>query len=294
MSDLHKSCVQTIPINNINILNPRTRNKKKFEQIVSNISSLGLKKPITVCYRKKNNGNKKYDLVCGQGRLEAYKTLGQIEIPAIIISATPEECLLMSLVENLARRQYRTIELLHEVSSLKERGYNFSQIAHKTDLTSEYVRGVVRLLKKGEDRLLVAVEKGQIPISIAVDIAVSEDHEIQKSLHEAYETKKLRGHALIKVRRIIEQRRNKGKSCGNNNGRKNKKSLSSASLVRIYQQESARQKRMVQKAKLCEARLTFILSALKELYSDENFTTLLRAESINALPRYLANELKLE
>src|SRR5690242_3397150 len=93
--------VQMIPIDQINILNPRSRNKVVFQSIVLNISNLGLKKPITVARRQQPDG-KLYDLVCGQGRLEAYAALGQAEIPAIIITeATREDCFLMSLVENV-------------------------------------------------------------------------------------------------------------------------------------------------------------------------------------------------
>ena len=43
--------VQMIPINQINVLNPRSRNKIVFQSIVSNISNLGLKRPITVARR---------------------------------------------------------------------------------------------------------------------------------------------------------------------------------------------------------------------------------------------------
>src|SRR6267154_6070883 len=94
--------VQMIPIEQINVLNPRSRNKIVFQGIVSNISNLGLKKPITVARRAEPGEGKLYDLVCGQGRLEAFVALGQSEIPAILIDAPREECFLMSLVENIA------------------------------------------------------------------------------------------------------------------------------------------------------------------------------------------------
>src|SRR2546425_554248 len=96
--------VQMIPVNQINVLNPRSRNKIVFQSIVSNISNLGLKRPITVARRDEMAEGKLYDLVCGQGRLEAFMALGQTVIPAIVIEATKEECFLMSLVENVARR----------------------------------------------------------------------------------------------------------------------------------------------------------------------------------------------
>ena len=80
--------VQMIPVNDIHILNPRSRNKTVFQSIVSNINSLGLKKPITVARRPEAGDGKPYDLVCGQGRLEAFIALGQVEIPAIVKEAS--------------------------------------------------------------------------------------------------------------------------------------------------------------------------------------------------------------
>ena len=47
-----------------------------------------------------------------KNRLEAYRALGQVEIPALVIDANEEDCLVMSLVENIARRQHRQIELV--------------------------------------------------------------------------------------------------------------------------------------------------------------------------------------
>src|ERR1700694_2681855 len=93
--------VKVIPISTITVLNPRSRNKRIFQELVTSIAHLGLKKPITVAARPDGSG---YDLVCGQGRLEALMALGQTEIPAIVIEASREDCFVMSLVENLAWR----------------------------------------------------------------------------------------------------------------------------------------------------------------------------------------------
>src|SRR5882762_6247847 len=123
-----------LAIDQINVLNPRSRNKTVFQSIVSNISNIGLKKPITVAYRAESADGKPYDLVCGQGRLEAYIALGQTEIPAIVKEASKEECFLMSLVENVARRQQRPLEVLREITTLKARGYSTTEIAQKIDV----------------------------------------------------------------------------------------------------------------------------------------------------------------
>src|SRR5690242_10386679 len=102
MNSQDPHAVQMIPVQRITVINPRVRNKKIFKEIVSNIAELGLKKPITVTRREDEDGPR-YALVCGQGRLEAYQALGQDEIPAIVVDADTEDCMVMSLVENLAR-----------------------------------------------------------------------------------------------------------------------------------------------------------------------------------------------
>jgi ParB family transcriptional regulator, chromosome partitioning protein len=283
--------VEMISIEEIRVLNPRFRNKKKFQQIVTNISNLGLKRPITVSPSKGENGGKRYDLVCGQGRLEAFVALGQEKIPAIIIDVSREDCYLMSLVENLARRQQLSIELVRQIGLLKERGYTSSQIAAKIDMTAEYVRGIIRLLESGEERLICAVEKGHVPISTAVEISAANDEEAQRALLEAYEKNKLRGNALTRVRRLIEQRR-LGKSLHLGISLRKGKTLTADMLVKTYRKEVERQKMLIKKAKLCESRLLFIVSALGEIFMDENFMNLLRAEAVDSMPMYLAEQIK--
>ena len=284
--------IHLIPIEQIRVLNPRFRDKKKFQAIVTNISHLGLKRPITVSVSKDRGSKKKYDLVCGQGRLEAYIALGQEQIPAVVVDVSREDCFLMSLVENLARRQQLSMELVHQIGILKERGYTSAQIAAKIDMTPEYARGIIRLLECGEERLICAVEKGHIPISTAVEISTASDEEAQMALLEAYEKKKLRGSALTWARRLIEQRRTIGKNLHLGIAARKKNTLTADKLVKTYRQEAERQKMLIKKAKLCEHRLLFIVMALGELFEDENFDNLLKAESIDSMPLYLAEQIK--
>jgi ParB family transcriptional regulator, chromosome partitioning protein len=285
--------VQMIPVEQINVLNPRSRNRVIFQGMVSNISNIGLKRPITVARRTEPSDGKVYDLVCGQGRLEAFVALGQAEIPAIIRDASREECFLMSLVENFARRQLRPLELLREINSLKSRGYSTAEIANKIDIHKTYVTGIVHLLKNGEERLLTAVDKGKIPLSVAMQIASADEEGVQKALHQAYEDKTLRGRKLITVRRILEMRKTNGKRFTFGPRRRNAVPQTADSLVRVYRQEADRQKLLVKKCRITENRLLFIVSALKDLFRDEHFVTLLRAEELGPLPAYLAERMQL-
>ena len=280
--------IRMIPVKQINVLNPRERSQKKFVQIVNSIAKLGLKKPITVAYVEGKNGNTIYYLACGQGRLEAYIALGEVEIPCQLIQGTKEDLLLMSLAENIARRQHSTIELVREIRKLKDRGYSHNEIAKKTNLVVNYIRGILQLLAKGEDKLLQAVEKEQIPVNIAITIATSDDKGIQRALTEAYERNDLRGKALLTARRLIEKRRSHGKGIRDKRQKSDAVPVSTEDLLKTYQEETLRQKMIVQKSKVCETRLLFATSALGQLFQDDNFLTLLRAKGLDSLPQYLA------
>lgn len=278
-----------IPIDKIDVLNPRERNKIAFEEIVGNIKSIGLKKPITVARRTAPNGSERYLLICGEGRMKAFRSLGETTIPALVVKVSDEDALIMSLAENIARRKYRSLELLAGIEQLREKGYDKKVIAEKIGLTAEYVQGILVLLKSGEERLLVAVEKGSIPLNAALTIvgAGDDDKAVQAALQDAYESGKLRGKQLIHARRVIERRLTLGRSVARGTSRKIQ-DVTSSSLVRTYQKEVDRQRLMIRKAEFAQQRLLIVVGALRQLLADEHFTTLLRAEGLESLPKYLA------
>lgn len=284
------SDVQMIPVGDITVLNPRARNRKVFNELVASIAQLGLKKPITVARQSEGGG---FDLVCGQGRLEAYVALGQGEIPALVIAATPEDCFVMSLVENLARRHHSPMELMRSIDALRGRGYSTAEIATKTGFSDEYVATICYLLDHGEERLLTGVDRGVIPPSIAMEIAKAKDVDVQRALADAYERRTLPGKQVIAIRRIIEQRNLVGKTTTRAGfASRGKKRVTAEVLVRAYRRETDRQKLLVKKAAVSQHRLIFVVNGLRQLMADEHFTTLLRAEEMATLPRSLADRIK--
>jgi ParB family transcriptional regulator, chromosome partitioning protein len=284
--------VQLVPIDQIRILNPRHRDPKKFAQIVESIRNLGLKKPIQVSLRAKEEGDQPgYDLVCGQGRIEAFQTLGFTEIPAIVVAVSKEDRLLRSLVENIARKMLQPLDLILEIVRLKANGDNNAQIARKLDISDPVVGGLLALHKAGEERLLEATISGRIPLSIAMDIAKTDSVETQRALLKAYETKQLRGVKIRIVKRLIEQRRFFGKDYRRVGPRPGKGNTSAEGLVSTFRREQQRQRAFVRKAKVCEERLTFLVTAFRKLCTDENFVNLLRAEGLPTMPAPLAGKL---
>jgi ParB family chromosome partitioning protein len=63
------------------------------------------------------------------------------------------------------------------------------------------------------------------------------------------------------------------------------------SLVNTYKRESQRQKLLVKKARVCEAKLLFVVTAFGKLLGDEHFVTLLRAEALADMPKYMHDRL---
>ena len=280
-----------IPIERIRVLNPRPRDKKKFEQIIQSIKNLGLKKPIQVSLRSAEEGTEPgYDLVCGQGRMEAFLALGHKEIPAIVVEVSREERLLRSLVENMARRLPSRLALMNEIERLKADGYSNVEIGKKLDVADGTVGGCLALKKAGEERLLDAAINGKIPLGVAMDIAKANSPELQRELLKGFESKELNQFAIRTVKRLIDQRRFVGK--GRDTDADKKKSRTNAdSLINAFKRESQKQRLMVKKARLCDAKLVITVTALGKLLGDENFFNLLRAESLADIPQYLQDKL---
>jgi ParB family chromosome partitioning protein len=275
--------IELIPISEIRVVNPRERNMITFSNIVSNIDKVGLKKPITVARRDLETDGTRYDLVYGQGRLQAVDRLGDSRVPAIVIDASPEERYLMSLVENIARRRPSNSDLVREVRSLMERGHKNAAMADKLGLDVTYISNVVRLLRKGEDRLIAQVEAGTVPLSIAVQIACASTADAQKALSEAYDKGDLRGSKFRTVQALIARR------FGKKHGIEGKpRPVSSRDLVREYEEHTRRQRSLLRRANIVSGRLAMLKSAMSRLIEDEHFVTLLRAESLDKMPESLS------
>ncbi|KJJ98630.1 plasmid stablization protein ParB [Pseudomonas sp. 21] len=280
--------IRLLPLERIRILNPRVRNRQVFAKLVENIAALGLKRPITVT-RVAGQAEESYEIVCGQGRFEAFQALGETLIPCLVVSAREADRFLISLVENLARRKHSNRDLLNSIQVLSDRGYSAQAIAEKTCLDSGYIGGILMLLREGEERLIAAVEKGWLPIKFAMEIARTDDSEIQLAMMEAYETGVLRGEQLMRVRRLIDRRKALGKRYGQTSG--SDRLNTPQKLLNAYQAEVRRQKVMIKKADINEQRLLIIVTTLRRLLTDDYFCTLLRTEEIQDMPKALADRI---
>jgi ParB family chromosome partitioning protein len=288
--------VVLIPLDHIRIINPRFRDRKKFEKIINSIRNLGIKKPILVCPRPDTriDGQPCYDLVCGQGRIEAFRALGYQEIPALVVEASKEDLLIMSLVENMARRFPSPGDLIVEIDRLKQAGYSNVAIGKKLDMNDTQVGGLLALRNAGEERLLSAAINEKIPLATAIEIARATSAEAQRELLAAYEDGRLSSAAIKCVRRLMMQRKTIGKGMHSQIPGPKQPCPTADGMVTAFKKESQRQRSLVRKAKVCESQLMFITTAFRHLANDENFTNLLRAERLDTMPAFLAKKIGAE
>jgi len=277
--------IEKIPISQIRILNPRTRNAVTFRGIIHNISAVGLKRPVTVFRRKISSDGTQYDLVYGQGRMEAIAALGGKVVPAITTDAPLKDRYLMSLVENIARKRPPLSDLVKEVRSLM-RGYKNSVIAQKLGMGHTYVDGIVNLLRRGEDRLVEQVEAGTVPLSIAIEVATAGSQEVQRAMSEAYEKGELRGAKLVTVQRLIARRSIRHRQSGP------AERTSTKDLAREYEQHTLKQRAMVHRAAIVRERLALLRAVLKRLLADQEFVRLLRSEGLDTIPEQVTSHIQ--
>lgn len=287
---MEQGTIAIIPIEEINILNPRVRNQIIAEEIRQNIRTVGLKRPITVTPRKDDKNGKKYDLVCGQGRLEAFVAAGEREIPAIVRDVSAEDAHIMSLVENIARRNSNALELLQSIKYLKSQGYEDDAIAAKTNLGKDYIRGIIRLLEQGEEYLVNAVEKGRIPLYQALIIVTEDDAAVQRALAEAYESGALSGKKLVVMQKIISRRKHYGK--GLSAPQRDNAKISAEDLIAAYEKGAQEKKQILAQSNYIKHVLAYTSTALRQLLNDVHFTNQLKAVGMNEIPLHVTDILK--
>lgn len=279
-----------VPITEIFIASPRVRNRKKWIEIVGSISAVGLKRPITVSRRREPTGDgKHFDLICGQGRIEAFVELGETAIPAIVTEQSREDQFLMSLVENLARPQPSNRGIFREVKVLRARGYSAEVIADKLGTDRTFTYGLVNLIERGEESLVEHVEAGRLPISVAIEIARGNDDAVSVALSEAYQSGQLRGAKLRAVRTLVAGRASQRKPKGKVTNIGNK--VTADALVKVYEQTVQQQRALVSRAEKTNSRLLLLCSVFRHLSADPGFVAILRAENLSDMPAKLVERL---
>ena len=272
-----------IPVDKIVVLNPRNRDKQQFAMNVRSIAELGQLKPIVVSARNLNKTGL-YELVCGQGRLQAHQQLKRTEIAAEIIDCDKKTALITSLVENIARVPRTTMWFARELKRMYDEGMPFVKIAAIVGKDPAYVSDYIHLVERGEARLIQGVEHGLFSMSFAVRVAQSDDATIQNVLMDAFDDGMVDCKSVPRVRRLLEQRMNRGK-CPPRYPRSEQPPCTVKDLARAIATTTKDKEDFVRETSRKENRLLALLMGTAALLSDDALLALLAAHNLDTPPK---------
>ncbi|MCX6996615.1 MAG: ParB/RepB/Spo0J family partition protein [Kiritimatiellaeota bacterium] len=265
------------------VLNSRNRDKQQFAENVRSINEIGLLKPIVVNGRNaEKNGT--YELVCGEGRLLAHQRLEKKEIAAEIIDCDRKTALLYSLVENIARVPPGTMWFAREMKRMHDAGFTFAKIATIVGKHQSYVSDYIKLVNQGEERLIEGVEDGLFSMSFAVQVAQSDDTTIQNVLMDAFDDGLVNCNTVIRVRKLLELRLNRGKSPPRR-ARTDTEAFNLKDLTREITKATKDKEDFVHETTRKENRLLTLLTGISVLLADSQFLAILKNFDLGTPPQ---------
>lgn len=117
-------------------------NQEKMEELASSIREKGVVQPILV--RKIDSG---YEVIAGERRLRAVKSLGVEKIPAIVKEVDDANAIELALIENIQREDLNPIEEARAYERLSNNfGFTQEQIAQAVGKDRTTVTNILRLL----------------------------------------------------------------------------------------------------------------------------------------------------
>jgi len=198
-----------VPIDKIEVINPRARDEEHFKEMVRSIAELGLQNPICVNERRfKKTG--KYDLVYGEGRLEAFQQLSKTHIEAEVVNIGEDQALLEGLAENLTRAKKNVIHFAKLILQMHERGMNYNELAKITGKSARTMNDYIALMQKGEERLIRGVEEGIFSTTFAMKVIESTDGDIQNFLMNAHMQGEIALRHVGSITKLLNERAKKG------------------------------------------------------------------------------------
>jgi len=125
----------------------RIFDNKSLEDLMASIREIGIIQPITVRY----TGNGKYELIAGERRLRAAKNLQLQFVPCIVTNVNDEDSAIMTLTENLQRKDLNCFEEAEGIRQLIEVfGITQDEAAIRIGKSQSSVANKLRILKLPE------------------------------------------------------------------------------------------------------------------------------------------------
>ena len=176
--------------------------QKNIEELAQSIKEKGVIQPLLV--RRKGDG---YELIAGERRLRAVKSLGLNEIPIIIRDVSDQDSLELALIENIQREGLNPIEEAHAYQHLMDKFQvtqeKISEVLGKARVT---ITNTLRLLKLPHE-IQQEMKKGRISFAHGRTLLEIEDANQQRRLAQEIITK---GLSVRELESLIKTSRPKG------------------------------------------------------------------------------------
>ncbi len=157
--------VRDIDVTNIreNPRQPRAHfSASDLEDLINSIQQHGIIQPLIVT--RSDDG---YELIAGERRLRASRTLGLKTVPAIVRDATDQQKLELALIENIQRQDLNAVEEAVAYQALiDEFNLTQEQVAKRVGKSRSNIANILRLLELPEE-ILQALKEGRITKSHA-------------------------------------------------------------------------------------------------------------------------------
>ncbi len=153
---------------------------EEIDTLARSIRRDGLLQPVVV--RKREHG---FELVAGERRVRACRTLGWSTIPATVVDLSDSDMLQVALAENILRRDLNPIERARAFARLqREFSLSHEQIGERLGLDRSTVANLVRLLEL-PDSIKELVSRGTISMGHARALLSVQNHDLQSRLCQA-------------------------------------------------------------------------------------------------------------
>lgn len=179
-------------------LQPRTYyDEQKLADLVASIKEKGILQPILV-----RKSGAEYEVIAGERRLKAARSLNLESIPVVIKTATDREALVLALIENIQREELNAIEEAQGFRKLIEE-FNFSQedVAKSVGKDRSTISNLLRLLKLPED-IQKAIFTGKLSTGHARALLAVEDKKLQQKIFNDVIAK---GLSVREVERLVKK-----------------------------------------------------------------------------------------
>ncbi|MCH8045589.1 MAG: ParB N-terminal domain-containing protein [Planctomycetes bacterium] len=164
-----------IPVDEIKFFVRRARPEMPYSRLKDSIREVGLKTPIGVRdisdrpkskRRRSDGGYHKYELVYGQGRLQAFRELDIAKIPAIVVAVSEEEIVGRFLAENMMRRKLSWSDKARLIKAdVMDHGLTVEEVAKRYCITQSHAKKYLRVMNGASQKALDRAEAGELDMN---------------------------------------------------------------------------------------------------------------------------------